>query len=102
MPYAALTLAVYGAAFTAFRTSSYTLTAEMTPEAARGRHFALYNAVMSLGWGVAAVLVGGPTSDIVEWITGSARIGYSASFIVGGGVALVGLVLFLTVRSSRP
>ncbi|MHC4861668.1 MAG: MFS transporter, partial [Planctomycetota bacterium] len=48
VPYAALTLAAYGAAFTGFRTASYTLTAELTPEEARGRHFALYNVVMSL------------------------------------------------------
>jgi len=96
--YAALTLGVYGAAFTAFRTASYTLAAELTPERSRGRHFALYNVVMSLGWGVSAVVVGGPVADIGERISGSARTGYSASFVVGGAVALIGLLLFLAGR----
>jgi MFS family permease len=102
VPYAALTMAIYGAAFAGIRNASYAVAAERTPPGARGRHFALYNAVLSLGWGAAAVVVGGPVADVAERISGSVRVGYGASFVAGGAVTLLGLALYLTVGRRRP
>lgn len=99
--YAAASLAVFGAAFTALRASSYAYAAELAPDESRGRHFAVYNAVMSLGWGIAAVVVGGPVADLVIAAGGSARAGYSASFLAGGALGLAGLAGFLVVARAR-
>jgi MFS family permease len=101
VPYAAFTMALYGAGFAGIRNASYAVAAERTPPGARGRHFALYNAVMSLGWGAAAVVLGGPVADLAEGISGSVRIGYGASFVAGGAVTLLGLVLYLGLGRTR-
>ncbi len=97
--YAALSLGLFGAVFAGLRTAGYARAAELTPAGSRGRHFALYNAVSSLGWGAAALLLGGPVSDVVQGATGSVRQGYDASFVAGGAVTLVGCLLY--VRSER-
>jgi MFS family permease len=101
--YAAATLAAFGAALTLFRTASYALTAELTPASARGRCFALYNAVMSLGWGVSGLLIGGPVADLSIRAGASVRAAYGASFVVGAGLGLAGLAVFLvtTARARR-
>ena len=98
--FAAVSLAVFGAFFTALRASSYAYAAELAPEATRGRHFAVFNAVMSLGWGMAAVLVGGPVADAMTATGAGPRASYSASFLAGGALGLVGLALFL-LRGRR-
>ncbi len=91
--YAAVTLGLYGALLAAFRTASYALAAEYTPEGSRGRHFAVYNVVMSLGWGMAALLVGGPVADLAIASGASPRDGYALTFVVGSVLALAGLAL---------
>jgi MFS family permease len=93
--YAAATLGAFGVFLTAMRTASYGLAAALTPANARGRHFALYNAVMSLGWGAAGVLVGGPVVDLLTALGSPAHEAYSATFVVGCIMGLSGLVLFL-------
>ena len=92
--FAAVSLAVFGAFLTAFRTASYTLTAELTPEEGRGRHFAVYNAVMSAGWGLAALVIGGPVADLTIASGHPVRTGYAASFVMGAALGLTGLALF--------
>jgi MFS family permease len=93
--YAAVTLAAFGVFLTAMRTASYGLAAELAPEDARGRHFAVYNAVMSLGWGAAGLLVGGPVVDLLVASGQTKFTAYAATFVVGCIMGLVGLVLFL-------
>jgi MFS family permease len=97
---AAITLGLFGACLTSFRTASYAYAAELTPEGAEGRHFALYNCVMSLGWGVAALAIGGPVADALIASGHSARTGYAASFVVGTMLGVAGLAVFLGV--ARP
>lgn len=96
--WAAISLGIYGACFTAFRTASYAVAAELTPADSPGRHFAVYNVVMSLGWGFAAVAVAGPTADLAHALGASSRAAYSASFLAGGALGLIGLGLFFALR----
>jgi MFS family permease len=93
--YAALTLGLFGALLAAVRTASYGLAAELAPANARGRHFAVYNAVLSLGWGGAGVLVGGPVADLLGATGHDLRTSYGATFVVGAALGLAGLALFL-------
>jgi len=101
--YAAVSLAIYGTVLTAVRNASYAYAAELTPEDGRGRHFALYNAVMSAGWGLAALLIGGPVADLVIGSGRTPSEGFGASFVVGAALGLLGLFLALRFRpGSRP
>ncbi len=54
-----------------------------------------YNAVMSLGWGVSGLLIGGPVADLSIRAGASERAAYRASFVAGAGLALAGLAIFL-------
>jgi MFS family permease len=102
--YAAATLGLYGAFLGALRSASYTLAIELAPEEGRGRHFALYNAVMATGWGAASLLVGGPVADLVVAAGDSVHAGYTWSFVAGSALGLAGLGLFfwLAPRSAPP
>jgi MFS family permease len=93
--HATITLAVFGAFLTALRTSSFSYAAELTPPEAAGRHFAVYNAVMSLGWGMAAVAVGGPVADLLIGAGSTPRYAYGASFVAGGALGILGLIALL-------
>ncbi len=100
--FAVLSLAIFGIFLTSFRTASYALAAELAPPESRGRYFAVYNAVMSLGWGLAALVIGGPVADYLMAHGRSDRDAYAATFITGAVLAAVGLVLFLLlVRQKR-
>jgi MFS family permease len=96
--YAAVSLAAYGAVLTAVRNSSYAWAAELTPERGRGRHFALYNAVMSAGWGLAALLIGGPVADLLIARGRTETEGFGASFVVGAALGLLGFGLAFRIR----
>jgi MFS family permease len=93
--WAAATLGLFGVVLAGFRTASYGLAAELAPDDARGRHFAVYNVVMSLGWGWAGLVIGGPVVDLLVHRGWSDRDAYAATFEVGAGLALAALVLFL-------
>ncbi len=96
--FAVVSLGVFGAVLTLFRTASYALAAELTPAGERGRHFAVYNAVMALGWGAAGLVLGGPVSDLSAKAGASLRDAYAASFVAGAAVALAGLAVYLLLR----
>jgi len=96
--FAAVSLAALGAVLTAVRNASYAWAADLTPEHGRGRHFAIYNAVMSAGWGLAALLIGGPVADVLIGSGHSPSYGYGATFVVGAGLGLLGFVLALSLR----
>lgn len=100
--FAIVSLSAFGIVLTSFRTASYALAAEMAPPESRGRYFAVYNAVMSSGWGLAALVLGGPVADILMARGHGDRFAYSATFVIGAALGAVGLILFvLFVRSGR-
>ncbi len=100
--FAVVSLSIFGMFLVSFRTASYALAAELAPPESRGRYFAVYNAVMSAGWGLAALLIGGPVADFLMARGHSDRDAYSATFITGTILGGVGLILFLVfVRSGR-
>jgi MFS family permease len=100
--FAAVTLALFGAVLTAVRNASYAVAAELTPTASRGRHFAVYNAVMSMGWGMAALVIGGPVADLYIRSGATETAGYGATFVVGSGLGLIGLVMALVLTRRPP
>jgi MFS family permease len=100
--WAATTLGLFGVFLTGIRTSSFGLAAELAPVASRGRHFAVYNGVGALGWGVAGLLVGGPVADLLLGRGWSERDAYGATFVVGSALTGIGLVLFVAlVRAGK-
>ncbi|MEN8152000.1 MAG: MFS transporter, partial [Planctomycetota bacterium] len=99
--FAAVSLAAFGAVLTAVRNSSYAVAAELTPDESRGRHFAVYNAVMSMGWGIAALAIGGPLADALIASGRTAAEGYGATFVAGSALGLVGLGLALFIGRRR-
>jgi MFS family permease len=93
--FAVVSLSLFGIFLVSFRTASYALAADLAPPESRGRYFAVYNAVMSMGWGLAALLLGGPVADLLMARGQSDRDAYAATFIIGAALGGVGLILFL-------
>ena len=100
--YAVVSLALFGIALVSFRTASYALAAEMAPPGSRGRYFSVYNAVMSSGWGLAALMLGGPVADYLIAAGHADSSAYAATFFIGAGLAGVGLVIFLLFVRADP
>ena len=100
--FAIVSLSLFGIFLVSFRTASYALAAEMAPPESRGRYFAVYNAVMSSGWGLAALVLGGPVADLLMARGHGDKNAYATTFVIGAALGGVGLILFvLFVRSGR-
>jgi len=77
------------------QTVGFALIGDIIPATHRGRLFSVYNAIMSLAWGPAGLLIGGPIADIQTEILGLARqSAYINTFIVSSVITLGGALLF--------
>lgn len=94
---AVLSMGVFGAVFATWRVAAFAYASELAPPMARGRCFALYNAVAALGWGAAGLLVGGPVADLVVYAGHPLRVAYASSFAVGAALAACAALLAGTI-----
>ncbi len=84
------------------QTVSFALIGDIVPATHRGRFFSVYNAIMSLAWGPAGLLIGGPIADIQTEILGLARhSAYINTFIVSSAITLGGTLLFFMKIERR-
>lgn len=84
-----------GVASWMIQTVGFALIGDMIPSTHRGRLFSVYNAIMSLAWGPAGLLVGGPLADMQTEIVGLRRhTAYSNTFIASSTITLAGTILF--------
>jgi MFS family permease len=84
------------------QTVGFALIGDIIPATHRGRLFGVYNAILSLAWGPAGLLIGGPIADIQTEILGLARhLAYINTFIISSAITLGGALLFLMKVERR-
>jgi len=77
------------------QTVGFAFMGDIIPSTHRGRLFSVYNAIMSLAWGPAGLLIGGPLADIQTEILGLTRhTAYVHAFIASSTITLTGTILF--------
>ncbi len=77
----------------------YLLASDLIPPESRGRLFGQYNAVMSVSFGIAGTVIGGPIADYMIGTGATNAAAYVATFQVAAAISLIGTVLFaLKVR----
>lgn len=91
----ALVYGLTGVASWTVQTVGFALVGDIIPSTHRGRLFSVYNAIMSLAWGPAGLLIGGPLGDMQTEILGVPRhTAYVNTFMASSTIALVGTILF--------
>ncbi len=98
----ALVYGLSGVASWTVQTVGFALISDLIPGTHRGRLFSIYNAIMSLAWGPAGLLIGGPLTDAQVEILGYAR--HSAcvnTFMVSTVITLAGTILFFLKVERR-
>lgn len=74
--------------------ASYTYASKLIPFEKRARLFALYNATFFLSWGLSGTLVIAPVVDLMLFRGFTEVFAYRMSFIIAGGISLIGLGIF--------
>jgi MFS family permease len=99
----ALVYGLSGVASWIVQTVGFAFVGDIVPSTHRGRLFSVYNAIMSLAWGPAGLLIGGPLADMQTEILGMTRqMAYVNTFIVSSAITLLGTTLFFKkVRSHK-
>jgi len=91
----ALVYGLSGVASWIIQTAGFALVGDIIPSARRGRLFSVYNAIMSLAWGPAGLLIGGPLADVQTEILGVIRhTAYINTFMAASAITLAGTILF--------
>lgn len=91
----ALIYGLSGVASWIIQTVGFALVGDLIPSARRGRLFSVYNAIMSLAWGPAGLLIGGPLADVQTEILGLIRhTAYINTFMASSAITLAGTILF--------
>lgn len=91
----ALIYGLSGVASWIIQTVGFALVGDLVPSARRGRLFSVYNAIMSLAWGPAGLLIGGPLADVQTEILGLIRhTAYINTFMASSAITLAGTILF--------
>lgn len=84
-----------GVASWIIQTVGFALVGDLIPSTRRGRLFSVYNAIMSLAWGPAGLLIGGPLADVQTEILGVIRhTAYINTFMASSAITLAGTILF--------
>ncbi len=84
-----------GVASWIIQTVGFALVGDLIPSTHRGRLFSVYNAIMSLAWGPAGLLIGGPLADMQTEIVGIPKHrAYANTFLASSTITLAGTVLF--------
>ena len=92
----ALIYGLSGVASWMVQTVGFALAGDIIPSTHRGRLFSVYNAIMSLAWGPAGLLIGGPLADVQTEILGMPRhAAYINTFVISSAILLAGTILFL-------
>jgi len=92
----ALVYGLSGVASWMVQTVGFALAGDIIPSTHRGRLFSVYNAIMSLAWGPAGLLIGGPLADVQTEILGMPRhAAYVNTFVISSAIVLAGTILFL-------
>lgn len=94
----ALIYALNGVSFWTIQTVGLAFAGDLIPKEKRGRLLSAYNAVMSLSWGPAGILIGGPLADIqVDRLQLTPQAAYTNMFYISSIIVVIGTFLF-TVR----
>jgi len=92
----ALIYGLSGVASWMIQTVGFALAGDIIPSTHRGRLFSVYNAIMSLAWGPAGLLIGGPLADVQTEILRMPRhSAYVNTFAISSIIVLAGTILFL-------
>ena len=92
----ALIYGLSGVASWMVQTVGFALAGDIIPSTHRGRLFSVYNAIMSLAWGPAGLLIGGPLADVQTEILRMPRhSAYVNTFAISSIIVLAGTILFL-------
>ncbi len=91
----ALVYGVNGVSFWIIQTVGFVFAGDLVPNDMRGRLLGRYNAVMTLSWGPAGFLIGGPIADAQVAMGVSPYTAYINVFLVASAITVAGTVLFV-------
>ena len=92
-----LSYTVLGGSIGSFRSVSFAYAADILPESVQGIGFSFYNSVMSLAWGMAGFILGGPLADSLIAVGNIVVEAYQVVIIVSGLFTLISALIFLVV-----
>ncbi len=80
----------------------YLLASDLIPTESRGRLFGQYNAVMSVSFGIAGTVIGGPIADYLIGMGATKAAAYVATFQAASTISLIGTIIFALKVKSEP